>query len=39
MNKSHQTQIIHRKGKDICINRNREENYNQSLHVEALFSQ
>ena len=39
MNNSHQTQIIPRKWKHICINRNREEKYNQSLDVEAVSSQ
>ena len=33
------TQIIHGKGEHICINEIREENYNQILDVEALFSQ
>ena len=39
MNNSHKTQIIPGKWKHICINRNREENYNQSLDVEGFFSQ
>ena len=38
MNNSYQEQIIHGKGKHICINRNREEKYNQSLVVEGFFS-
>ena len=33
------TKIIHGKGEHICINRKIEENNNQSLDVEALFSQ
>ena len=33
------TQIIHGKGKHICIHKIREENYNQILDVGALFSQ
>ena len=39
MNNSYQAQIIHGKGKHICINENIEENYNQILDVEDFSSQ
>ena len=37
MNNSDQAQIIHGKGKHICININIEEYYNQIIDVEVLF--